>query len=93
MRSAALPAQRQAGRAVPGHERRGPHIRRGGGGQGLRDWSLRSDDGREFTELGIQLAEHGDVNVSLSAVVEAHDSGADDVLERFVREMHRLEGG
>ena len=42
--------------------------------------------------MGIQLAEHGDVNVSLSAVVEAHDSGADDVLERFVREMHRLEG-
>ncbi len=77
---------------MPGHERRGPHIRRGGGRQGLRDWSLRSDDGREFTELGIQLAEHGDVNVSLSAVVEAYDSGADDVLERFVREMHRLEG-
>ncbi len=45
-------------------------------------------------ELGIQLAEHGDVNVnvSLSAVVEAHDSGADDAQERFVREMHRLAG-
>ena len=43
-------------------------------------------------ELGIQLAEHGDVNVSLSAVSEVDDPGTDDALERFVREMHRLEG-
>ena len=43
-------------------------------------------------ELGIQLAEHGDVNVHLSAVSEVDDPGADDVLERFVQEMHRLAG-
>ena len=44
-------------------------------------------------ELGIQTAEHGDVNVSLATVSEeVHDAGIDDALERFVREMHRLEG-
>ena len=42
-------------------------------------------------ELGIQLAEHGDVNVSHTAVPEVDDAGADDALERFVREMHNLE--
>ena len=43
-------------------------------------------------ELGIQTAEHGDVNVSHTAVPEVDDAGADDALERFVREMHQLEG-
>ena len=43
-------------------------------------------------ELGIQLAEHGDVEVAIPEVVEGVDVGADDVLERFVREMHNLEG-
>ena len=43
-------------------------------------------------ELGIRLAEHGDVEVPLPEVVEGVDAGADDVLERFVREMHNLEG-
>ena len=42
-------------------------------------------------ELGIQLAEHGDVDVPLPEVVEGVDAGGDDALERFVREMHRLE--
>ena len=43
-------------------------------------------------ELGIQLAEHGDVNVSVQLEPEQIDAGIDDALERFVREMHRLEG-
>ena len=43
-------------------------------------------------ELGIQLAEHGDVNVSLPAVSKESDTGIDDVLVRFVREMYKLEG-
>ena len=43
-------------------------------------------------ELGIQMAEHGDVNMPLPAVSEVDDPGTDDPLERFVREMHRLEG-
>ena len=43
-------------------------------------------------ELGIRWAEHGDVNVPLSAVPEVDDAGTDDVVERFVREMHKLEG-
>ncbi len=43
-------------------------------------------------ELGIQLAEHGDVEAHITAVPEAEDVGADDVLERFVKEMHHLEG-
>ena len=43
-------------------------------------------------ELGIQLAEHGDVEVSVAAVPEVEDTGVDDLLARFVREMYRLEG-
>ena len=43
-------------------------------------------------ELGIQLAEHGDVNVSVQREPEEDDAGVDDALERFVREMDRLEG-
>ena len=43
-------------------------------------------------ELGIQLAEHGDVSVSVPPEPEENDAGVDDVLERFVREMDRLEG-
>ena len=42
-------------------------------------------------ELGIQLAEHGDVEVPVSVVSDAEDDGVDDVLQRFVREMYRLE--
>ena len=34
-------------------------------------------------ELGIQLAEHGDVTVSLTAVSEVDDPGTDDALKRF----------
>ena len=43
-------------------------------------------------ELGIQLAEHGDVNLDLPAVSEEGDAGIDDVLERFIRQMYKLEG-
>ena len=43
-------------------------------------------------ELGIRLAEHGDVNVSVQQVPEEDEAGVDDALERFVREMDRLEG-
>ena len=43
-------------------------------------------------ELGIQLAEHGDVEVPDIAVPGAYDADIDYVLRRFVREMHRLEG-
>ena len=43
-------------------------------------------------ELGIQLAEHGDVEAHITVVPEAEDVGADDVLERFVKEMYHLEG-
>ncbi len=42
-------------------------------------------------ELGIQLAEHGDVNVSVQQVQGEEEAGVDDALERFVREMDRLE--
>ena len=42
-------------------------------------------------ELGIQLVEHGDVNVSVPQAPEEDDAGIDDALERFVREMYRLE--
>ena len=42
-------------------------------------------------ELGIQLAEHGDVEVPVTVVSDAEDTGVDDVLQRFVREMYRLE--
>ena len=43
-------------------------------------------------ELGIQLAEHGDVNVVVQQEPEEDDAGDDDALARFVREMDRLEG-
>ena len=43
-------------------------------------------------ELGIQLAEHGDVKVSVPQAPEEEEAGVDDALERFVREMDRLEG-
>ena len=43
-------------------------------------------------ELGIQLAEHGDVNLDLPAVSEDVDAGIDDVLERFIRQMYKMEG-
>ena len=43
-------------------------------------------------ELGIQLAEYGDVEVPVTAAPEACDVDIDDVLRRFVREMDRLEG-
>ena len=43
-------------------------------------------------ELDIQLAEHGDVNLDLTADSEEGDAGIDDVLVRFIREMYKLEG-
>ena len=43
-------------------------------------------------ELGIQMAEHGDVEAPVAAVPEVEDTGVDDLLARFVREMDRLEG-
>ena len=43
-------------------------------------------------ELGIQLAEHGDVEAPVAAVPEVEATGVDDLLGRFVREMDRLEG-
>ena len=43
-------------------------------------------------ELGIQLVEHVDVNLDLPAVSEEGDAGIEDVLERFIREMYKLEG-
>ncbi len=43
-------------------------------------------------ELGIQVAEHGDVEVPVAVVHEVEDTGVDDLLGRFVREMDRLEG-
>ena len=42
-------------------------------------------------ELGMHLAEHGDVRVNSVVASTDHDAGADDVLVRFVREMDRLE--
>ena len=47
-------------------------------------------------ELGIQTAEHGDVNVDLTAAtvsddVDGDDEESDQVLGRFVRQMHNLE--
>ena len=42
-------------------------------------------------ELGIQMGEHGDVEVPVTVVSDAEDTGVDDVLQRFVREMYRLE--
>ena len=43
-------------------------------------------------ELGIQLAEHGDVDVSVQQAPDDGESGTDDALERFVRQMDLLEG-
>ena len=43
-------------------------------------------------ELGIQLAEHGDVSVPVQQAPEEDEAGIDDALERFVREIDRLEG-
>ena len=43
-------------------------------------------------ELGIQMAEHGDVDVPVQQAPAADDAGTGDALERFVREMDRLEG-
>ena len=43
-------------------------------------------------ELGIQLAGHGDVEAPVTAVPEAEETGGEDALARFVREMHQLEG-
>ena len=43
-------------------------------------------------ELGIQTAEHGDVNVDIVATIpENDDAESDEVLERFVRQMYHLE--
>ena len=43
-------------------------------------------------ELGIQTAEHGDVNVNVVPPTPAADDGVSDgVLERFVRQMYNLE--
>ena len=42
-------------------------------------------------ELGIQLAEHGDVKVALPEAPAENSVVADDVLGRFVREMYELE--
>ena len=42
-------------------------------------------------ELGIQLAEHGDVKVDLPVTPPESSARADDVLGRFVREMYDLE--
>ena len=43
-------------------------------------------------ELGIQTAEHGDVNLDLAAAaLESEDLASDDVLGRFVRQMYNLE--
>ena len=42
-------------------------------------------------ELGIQLAEHGDVKVELPEAPPESSTGEDDALGRFVREMYELE--
>ncbi len=38
---------------MPGHAGREPSFRRSGGGKAFGDWSLRSEDGREFAEHDI----------------------------------------
>ena len=43
-------------------------------------------------ELGIQMAEHGDVDVEVAPVPETDDGVVDDLLSKFVREMRNLEG-
>ena len=42
-------------------------------------------------ELGIRLAEHGNVDVEIAPAPETDDGVVDDLLARFVREMHNLE--
>ena len=42
-------------------------------------------------ELGIQMSEHGDVNLDVAPAPESDDAESGDVLERFVRQMHNLE--
>ena len=44
-------------------------------------------------ELGIRLAEHGDVDVEVAPApaLETDHNGVDDLLVKFVREMHQLE--
>ena len=43
-------------------------------------------------ELGIRMAEHGDVDVEVAPGLDTDDGVVDDLLARFVREMHNLEG-
>ena len=43
-------------------------------------------------ELGIQLAEHGDVDVEIVPAPDTDDDGVVDLLVKFVREMYNLEG-
>ncbi len=43
-------------------------------------------------KLGIRLAEHRDVDVEIAPVSEVDDNDVDDLLVKFVREMHQLEG-
>ena len=42
-------------------------------------------------ELGFQWAEHGEMKLDPAAAPEANDTGTDDVVGRFVREMYNLE--
>ena len=42
-------------------------------------------------ELGIRLAEHGDVDVEVAPAADTEDGGVDDLLVKFIREMHNLE--
>ncbi len=42
-------------------------------------------------ELGIQTAEHGDVKLDVAAARESDYAESNDVLGRFVRQMHNLE--
>ena len=42
-------------------------------------------------ELGIQTAEHGDVKLDVAAAPESDYAESNDVLGRFVRQMHNLE--
>ena len=42
-------------------------------------------------ELGIRLAEHGDVDVEVAPAPDTDDGAVDDLLTKFVRKMHNLE--
>ena len=42
-------------------------------------------------ELGIQMSEHGDVNLDVAPAPESDDAESGDVLGRFVRQMYNLE--